>query len=73
MSTVYRKSRREFFKIEQNRTVTRVMNKLKRSLVDIIVDENVWNEVLIDNEPSTESEFNTAYKEAMERITTGKL
>lgn len=73
MSTVYRKSGREFYKIEQNRTVTTVVNKLKHSWISIIENKDVVEEVVIDRKVATEEEFNTAYKEAMDRIQSGKI
>jgi hypothetical protein len=73
MSTIYRKSRRAFFKIEQNGPVTTVMNKFRHTVISITDDQVAWNDALQDNQTSTEEEFNTAYKEAMERIQSGRI
>lgn len=77
MSTVYRKSgSREFYKInEVDEVVTRVWNKQYFSRIDISVNRLIISDCRDEQstQSSTESEFNAAYKEAMERITTGKL
>ncbi len=77
MSTVYRKSgSREFYKInEVDEVVTRVWNKQYFSRIDISVNRLIISDCRDEEstQASTEEEFNTAYKEAMERISSGKL
>jgi hypothetical protein len=76
MSTIYRKSGRKFYRIVDDREVMRVV--LKFDLVGI--DRSRENYLILGeakdeyySEVSAEEEFNTAYKEAMERIQSGRL
>lgn len=77
MSTVYRKSgSREFYKInEVDEVVTRVWNKQYFSRIDISVNRLIISDCRDEEstQPSTEEEFNTAYKEALARIQLGRL
>ena len=73
MSTVYRKSGDRFFYKVEGGWVTRVTDRYME--VGLVVTRNtiILSEAMDDSDPSTEEEFNTAYKEAMERITSGKI
>ena len=80
MSTVYRKSGgsgRMFYKVDdQKGLVTRVLNKQLHSSIEFSENMLLVCDVLEDNttlKSSTEEEFNTAYKEAMERIQSGVI
>lgn len=76
MSTIYRKSgSREFYKIdEETKIVTRVLNKQMFSRVDASVNRLIYEDAFDDcTQQATEEEFNTAYKEAMERIQSGRI
>lgn len=76
MSTIYRKSGdREFYKVDESTgIVTRVWNKQSFSRVDICDNRLVLEDTMDEGTQAiTESEFNTAYKEAMERIQMGRL
>ena len=74
MSTVYRKSgSRVFYKINEeghNQTVTRVRNKLSFSQLDVSHNSLITADAF---EEGTTSITEEAYKEAMERISSGKL
>lgn len=76
MSTVYRKSgARLFFKVEGS-IVTTVISKEKRAWIDKYDSAMNAADIIADNgfyQSCTEEEFNTAYKEAMERISSGKI
>lgn len=73
MSTVYRKSGREFYKIDtQTKIVIRALNREAHSKVDISENRLLYEDGCL-SQISTEEEFNTAYKEAMERIQSGKI
>lgn len=80
MSTVYRyrkSGNRLFYKVTEegyNQTVTRIRNKASFSQVDISKNSLITADAFEDGTTEiTESEFNTAYKEAMERISSGKI
>jgi hypothetical protein len=76
MSTIYRKSGgREFYKVDESTgIVTRVWNKQSFSRIDISDNRLVLEDTMDEGTTEiTAEEFNTAYKEALERITTGKI
>jgi hypothetical protein len=77
MSTIYRKSRnRTFYKL-QDKVVTVVLNRYDESILRTTRSRIAYNDLVANNfestEECTEAEFNTAYKEAMERIQSGKI
>lgn len=71
MSTIYRKSGREFYKVDQKtKVIIRVLNKEALSKIDISENGLLYEDACV-SQLSTEEEFNTAYTEAMDRITSG--
>lgn len=73
----YRKSGlRTFVKVEGT-IVTSVLNREKSATITKYEDAPMTAEGIVNDSqgypPCTEEEFNTAYKEAMERITSGKI
>lgn len=73
MSTVYRKSgNRIFYKVEGG-FVTKVIDKYMDAGIMVTRNTLILSEALDEDQISTKEEFNTAYKEAMERISSGKL
>lgn len=78
MSTIYRKSGgigRMLYKVDdQKGLVIRVLNKQLHSSIEFSENMHLVHDILEDNttlKTCTESEFNAAFKEAMERITSG--
>lgn len=69
MSTIYRKSGDRLF--YNGNIVTRVTKKAWFTGIDVSKNPLIVSEALDDCSEATESEFNTAYKEAMDRITSG--
>jgi hypothetical protein len=61
-----------FFKVE-NDTVVRVMNKANLSVITMSEVPYMVEDALDESFPSTESEFNEAYKIAFERIKEMKI
>lgn len=71
----YRKSgSREFYRLDQeNATTTRVIHKRLSSKIEVASIFLIGLDDIDHSQPSTEEEFTSAYKEALERITTGKI
>jgi Mg2+/Co2+ transporter CorB len=76
MSTIYRRTYREFFKVDKTTGITtRVLCKhlqwkIERDETKLTAHAVIEDDTFI---PSTEEEFNSAYKEAMERIQSGRI
>jgi hypothetical protein len=74
MPIEYRKSNRVFYRIEGEQ-VTRVINRLNNSIIEVGKDYPLHDSATDpdSSRPSSEEEFNAAFKEALERITNFKI